>query len=59
VHSGRTKKIHFGLGSATSVQQVQVSWPSGCDEEFSPPVAGCYHLLLEGSGATDNGNCDP
>jgi hypothetical protein len=59
VHSGRTKKIHFGLGSATSIQQVQVSWPSGCVEEFSPPPPGCYHDLLEGSGASDNGNCGP
>jgi hypothetical protein len=59
VHSGRTKKIHFGLGSARSVQQVQVSWPSGCVEEFSPPVPGCYYRLLEGSGVSNNGNCSP
>jgi len=59
VHSSRTKNLHFGLGSATSVQEVQVSWPSGCVEEFSPPVPGCYYRLLEGSGVSNNGNCSP
>jgi len=57
VHSGRTKKIHFGLGSAAALDQVEVSWPSGCVEQFSPPVPGCYYPLLEGSGISDNGNC--
>jgi len=59
VHSGRTKKLHFGLAAATALEELQVSWPSGCVEEFSPPLPGCYYPLLEGDGSSDNGNCAP
>jgi len=57
VHSGRTKKLHFGLGNATSVESIQVAWPSGCIEQFAPPLPGCYYPLREGDGFSGNEAC--
>jgi len=57
VHSGSTKKLHFGLGAETSVESVQVSWPSGCVEQFAPPLPGCYYPLREGDGFSGSEVC--
>tara|TARA_Y100001968_G_scaffold275251_1_gene268868 strand:- start:1192 stop:2745 length:1554 start_codon:yes stop_codon:yes gene_type:complete len=57
VHSGRTKKLHFGLGQSNTIDAIEVAWPSGCLEQFKPPLPGCYYSLREGQGFGGNQAC--
>jgi hypothetical protein len=41
---------HFGIGSATSVDGVEVHWPSGLVENFSVPAIDRFQTLNEGQG---------
>ncbi|HTW81933.1 MAG TPA: CRTAC1 family protein, partial [Terracidiphilus sp.] len=41
---------HFGLGQATSVDDVEVHWPSGKVEHFSVPGVDRIVTLAEGAG---------
>jgi hypothetical protein len=43
-------RVHFGLGSATKIDSVQVRWPSGLAEQFDNVVEDSIHTLKEGSG---------
>jgi hypothetical protein len=43
-------RVHFGLGSATRVDSVQIRWPSGLIERFDNLPADAIHTLKEGSG---------
>ncbi len=43
-------RVHFGLGSATKVDWVEVRWPSGLAERFEGLAADKIHALKEGSG---------
>jgi hypothetical protein len=43
-------RVHFGLGSATKVDSVQVRWPSGLVELFDHLSIDAIHILKEGSG---------
>jgi len=43
-------RVHFGLGSATRIDSVEVRWPSGLTERFADiPVDG-FRTLTEGTG---------
>ena len=42
--------LHFGLGAATSAEQVTVRWPDGSHEEFGPLPAARVHALAQGRG---------
>ncbi len=42
---------HFGLGAATSVDAVEVHWPSGAVEQFSVPGVDRIETLAEGKGS--------
>jgi hypothetical protein len=44
-------RIHFGLGTATKVDSIQVRWPSGLTEQFENISVDAVHTLKEGSGA--------
>ena len=44
-----TKRVHFGLGAATKIDRLDVSWPSGAKETFSAPV-NQITTLKEGEG---------
>jgi len=46
--SQHTKRLHFGLGSATSAN-VKVRWPSGATQRFDNLDAGFRYRLGEGS----------
>jgi hypothetical protein len=50
--SSSDPRLHFGLGTATRVDDLEVHWPSGRSEHF--PVAGVntYLTLHEGEGTT-------
>jgi len=48
--SSSDQRPHFGLGEATSVEEIEVHWPSGKVEKFSAPSADRIITLTEGSG---------
>jgi len=43
-------RVHFGLGSATKVDAVQVRWPCGLVEHFENLSIDAIHALKEGTG---------
>jgi len=47
-------RVHFGLGSVTKIDWVQVRWPSGLVERFENVPVDAIHILKEGSGAPVN-----
>ena len=48
--SNSDMRVHFGLGSATKIEWVEIRWPSGLLERFANlPVDG-IHTVKEGSG---------
>jgi hypothetical protein len=52
-------RLHFGLGSATRVDSLQVRWPNGLEEKFDNPKVDSIILLKEGSGSALTGNRKP
>ena len=48
--SNNDMRLHFGLGSATSVASIEVRWPSGRNEVFPGVKADQIISLKEGSG---------
>jgi hypothetical protein len=42
-------RIHFGLGRATRVDDIEVHWPSGKVEHISPPAVDRILTLTEGA----------
>ncbi|MFC5862414.1 CRTAC1 family protein [Acidicapsa dinghuensis] len=48
--SSNDQRPHFGLGDATSVDSIEVHWPSGKVEKFSAPGVDRIITLKEGSG---------
>jgi enediyne biosynthesis protein E4 len=49
--SNSDMRVHFGLGSATQVDLVQIRWPSGLVERFEKVPVDSIQTLKEGSGA--------
>ena len=43
-------RVHFGLGSATTMDSVEVRWPSGLLEHFDGLPVDAIHTLREASG---------
>ena len=41
---------HFGLGTATTVESLEVHWPSGAVEQFAVPAIDRIVTLKEGQG---------
>jgi len=48
--SNNDMRVHFGLGSTTKVDWVEVRWPSGLVEKFNNPKVDTFHTLKEGTG---------
>ena len=48
--SHNDKRLHFGLGSATTVDCIEIRWPNGRSERFGPVPANREILLQEGAG---------
>jgi hypothetical protein len=46
--SQSTMHVHFGLGSVTNVDRVEVRWPSGLRQVFSGPPADHLYRIVEG-----------
>src|SRR5262249_5117725 len=43
-------RLHFGLGSASTIDSVQVRWPSGATEQFKNSAADKIYTIVEGQG---------
>jgi len=41
-------ELHFGLGDAKSIDEIQVRWPSGASETYKKPPIDSHLLLTEG-----------
>ena len=56
VHSGGSYlsqndlRLHFGLGSATKVDSIEVRWPSGTVDKIGNLEADRFYSILEGAG---------
>jgi hypothetical protein len=48
--SNNDMRVHFGLGTATKIDSVQVRWPSGLRESFEGLAVDKIQTLKEGSG---------
>jgi tetratricopeptide (TPR) repeat protein len=49
--SASDPRVHFGLGEATTVESVEVRWPSGRVERHERLKADCHYRLREGNSA--------
>jgi hypothetical protein len=47
--SSSDPRVHFGLGSAKSVENVRVLWPGGVEEDFGSLELGREHRLQRGT----------
>jgi hypothetical protein len=56
IHSGGSYlsqndlRVHFGLGSATKIDSVEIHWPSGKVESLANLAADHFYSVLEGQG---------
>ena len=49
--SNNDMRVHFGLGSITKLDSVQIRWPSGLTEKFDNLAVNKIHTLKEGTGS--------
>ena len=49
--SSSDMRVHFGLGSITKLDSIEVRWPSGLTERFEKLALDRIHALKEGTGA--------
>jgi hypothetical protein len=47
-------RVHFGLGSVTKMDAVEIRWPSGLVERFENLPMDAIHTLKEGTGVAVN-----
>jgi hypothetical protein len=48
--SNNDMRLHFGLGSSTDVEGIEVRWPSGTNEVFTGGPVDRFITLTEGAG---------
>jgi hypothetical protein len=48
--SSNDPRPHFGLGQATTVEAMEVRWPSGKVEKFTVPAVDRIITITEGTG---------
>ena len=49
-NSSSDMRVHFGLGTATKIDSIQIRWPNGLTERFDNLPVDSIHTLKEGSG---------
>ncbi len=50
--SSNDLRVHFGLGDASSVDGIEIHWPSGDRESIKPPTPDRIYTVTEGKGIT-------
>ena len=50
--SSNDLRVHFGLGDAAKVDQVEIHWPSGAVEKMTLPAVDRIFTVTEGKGIT-------
>jgi len=53
--SSNDPRVHFGLGDATRIDNVEIHWPSGAVERFTPPQVDRFYSVEEGKGIVSGG----
>ncbi len=51
--SSSDQRVHFGLGSASKIDKVEIDWPSGTKQEIAIPGVDRIFTVVEGRGATE------
>jgi hypothetical protein len=51
--SSNDLRLHFGLGSSTQTQRIEVRWPNGNTESFSGGSVNRFVTLVEGQGESE------
>jgi len=51
--SSSDQRLHFGLGTATKVDKVEIHWPSGAKEQITVPVVDRIYTVMEGKGIVE------
>jgi len=46
-------RLHFGLGTATKIEKVEIQWPSGKREEIIVPRVDSILTVVEGQGIVE------
>ena len=65
IHSGGSYlsqndlRLHFGLGTATKIDTVEIHWPSGRTETLSNLAVDKFYSLLEGKGVVPADSARP
>ena len=54
--SNNDMRLHFGLGSSTVVDRIEIRWPNGNTESFPRSNADVFVTLIEGRGVGSNGS---
>ncbi|MGB7284239.1 MAG: CRTAC1 family protein [Candidatus Acidiferrum sp.] len=57
--SNSDMRVHFGLGSITKLDSVQIRWPSGLLEKFDNLSVDKIHTIKEGSGVKVKSDAKP
>ena len=53
--SGSTRRLHFGLGDASRIDEVEIIWPSAGRTLFRNLLANRSYRIVEGSELPENG----
>jgi enediyne biosynthesis protein E4 len=48
--SSSDPRVHFGLGSASKVDNVEIDWPCGEREKLAPPAIDQIYTVRQGQG---------
>ena len=48
--SSNDQRLHFGLGSAATIEKVEIEWPSGTREELRDVAGDAVYTVVEGAG---------
>ncbi len=57
--SQSTRRLHFGLGEATTASKIAVFWPSGLQQSFDDVAAGHRYRLREGDSRLEPVGAEP